>query len=92
MRSEEIAMPPNGGSSANFNIEKQSEIHNHAATAISPEAHLKARLWAAHHDVSLSAVISTLLEGCPTIQRRQAPPSESTSNGQTRTPPPPPPQ
>jgi len=31
--------------------------------AISPEAHLKARLWAAHHDVSLSALISTLLEG-----------------------------
>ena len=33
--------------------------------AISLEAHLKARLWAAHYDVSLSAVVSALLEGMP---------------------------
>ena len=33
--------------------------------AISQEAHLKARLWAAHYDVSLSALVSTLLEGMP---------------------------
>ena len=33
--------------------------------AISPKAHHKARLWAAQYDVSLSAVISTLLEGLP---------------------------
>jgi hypothetical protein len=33
--------------------------------AISPEAHLKARLWAARYDVSLSAIVSTLLEGLP---------------------------
>jgi hypothetical protein len=33
--------------------------------AISREAHLKARIWAAHYDVSLSAIIATLLEGLP---------------------------
>jgi hypothetical protein len=34
--------------------------------AISHEAHHKARLWAAQYDVSLSAVVSALLEGLPT--------------------------
>ncbi|MGC2613040.1 MAG: hypothetical protein WA354_03340 [Terracidiphilus sp.] len=33
--------------------------------AISQQAHLKARLWAAQNDVSLSAVISALIEGLP---------------------------
>ncbi|MGA9586134.1 MAG: hypothetical protein WBQ95_12445 [Terracidiphilus sp.] len=33
--------------------------------AISQEAHLTARLWAARHDVSLSAIVSALLEGLP---------------------------
>jgi hypothetical protein len=33
--------------------------------AISAKAHHKARLWAAQYDVSLSAVISALLEGLP---------------------------
>ena len=34
--------------------------------AISIEAHHRARLWAAQHDVSLSAVVSALLEHLPT--------------------------
>jgi hypothetical protein len=33
--------------------------------AISDEAHHKARVWAAQHDVSLSAVLSELLENLP---------------------------
>ena len=33
--------------------------------AISHEAHHKARIWAAQNDVSLSAVLSALLEGLP---------------------------
>ena len=34
--------------------------------AVSTEAHHNARLWAAQHDVSLSAVVSALLHGLPT--------------------------
>jgi hypothetical protein len=34
--------------------------------AVSPEAHHQARLWAAQHDVSLSAIVSALLESLPT--------------------------
>jgi len=55
--------------------------------AISPEAHLKARLWAAHHDVSLSALISTLLEGLSSNPNAEVPPPVSTSNVQIRPPP-----
>ena len=33
--------------------------------AISNEAHHRARLWAAQHDVSLSKIVSALLEGLP---------------------------
>jgi hypothetical protein len=60
--------------------------------AISPQAHLKARLWAAQHDVSLSAVVSALLEGLPTD--RNAPLAADRIHRQrskSHTPPPPPP-
>ncbi|MGA9585746.1 MAG: hypothetical protein WBQ95_10490 [Terracidiphilus sp.] len=54
--------------------------------AISQQAHLKARLWAAHHDVSLSAVISALIEGLPSNPNAARAADRIHSNGQIRTP------